>query len=275
VSDAVGEVIAVGPQVSRFGVGARVLGQVITDWRDGDIPAVMHTQTLGMSLPGLLARYAILHEEAAVAAPTNLSDIEAATLPIAALTAWTALVEGWRGAAGETLLIQGTGGVALFALQFATAFGMRCIVTSSSDDKLERAKQLGAWQGINYARQPEWNRVARELTGGRGVDHVLELVGGESLARSVDVLAAEGRISLVGLLGAIESTLPTLPFMRKHLKIFGIAVGHRRAFERMNTAIEYIGIKPVIDSVYLFEEALRAFKRLDEGPFGKIVIDCR
>ena len=172
--------------------------------------------------------------------------------------------------------VGGEGGQLLLGAEaLAVAFGLRTLITSSSDEKLKRAKQLGAWQGINYRTHPDWDEVAREITGGRGVDHVLELVGGDNLARSVNALAPEGRLSLIGLLGATQSMLPTLPFMRKHLRLFGVAVGHRRAFERMNAAIEHIGIKPVIDSVYGFEDAHQAFKRLDEGAFGKIVIDCR
>lgn len=274
VSDAAGEIVAVGSEVRRFSPGARVVGHVITDWIDGDVPSPMHTRTLGMTLPGMLARYAILPEEAAVATPPSLTDVEASTLPIAALTAWSALFEGPRPAPGETLLIQGTGGVALFALQFARLAGMRPIVISSSDEKLERARALGAWQGINYRKIPEWDEVVRELTGGRGVNQVLELVGGDNLARSANALAAEGRLSLIGLLGDATSALPTLPLIRKHLKLFGVAVGHRRSFERMNAAVEQVGLKPVIDSVFPFAEAPAAFDRLGEGPFGKIVIDC-
>ncbi|MFD1984852.1 NAD(P)-dependent alcohol dehydrogenase [Mesorhizobium newzealandense] len=271
-SDAVGEVVAVGGAVTRFQVGQRVLGQVIADWPDGDAPPVLHKHTLGSSLPGMLSEHVIFGEDAAVLAPPSLSDIEAATLPIAALTAWFALAEATRPVAGQTVLVQGTGGVSLFALQFATAFGLRAIVTSSSDEKLERAKKLGAWQGINYRTQPAWDEVARELTNGLGVNHVLEMVGGDNARRSLNALAADGRLSIIGLLGSMELSFPILPFMRNRIVVQGLSIGHRRAFERMNQAIETLAIKPVIDTVFGFDEVPQAMQHLESGPFGKIVI---
>jgi NADPH:quinone reductase-like Zn-dependent oxidoreductase len=279
-SDAAGEVVAAGAAVTRFRPGARVLGQVIADWPDGDAPPVLHKRTLGMSLPGVLATYILLDEDAAVAAPPSLSDEEAACLPIAALTAWSALVETATLVPGETVLIQGTGGVALFALQFAAAFGLRAIVTSSSDAKLARAKELGAWAGINYRSTPAWDEAARALTHGAGVDHVLEMVGGDNMRRSVEALGADGRLSLIGLLGGLEFTLPIAAFLRKRLLLQGISIGSRRAFERMNAAIEASagkagGIKPVIEKVYAFAEAPQAFAHIAQGPFGKIVIALR
>ncbi|RRH95301.1 NAD(P)-dependent alcohol dehydrogenase [Mesorhizobium tamadayense] len=271
-SDAVGELVAVGSDVSRFKVGQRVLGQVIADWPDGDAPPVLHTHTLGSSLPGMLSEYVIFGEDAAVLAPASLSDAEAATLPIAALTAWFALVEATKPVPGETVLIQGTGGVSLFALQFAAAFGLRAIVTSSTDDKLARAKELGAWQVINYREQPAWDEAARELTDGAGVRHVLEMVGGDNARRSLNALGADGRLTVIGLLGGMELSFPIMPFMRNRITVQGISVGHRRAFERMNQAIEALGIKPVIDRVFGFDEVPQAFEHLEKGPFGKIVI---
>ncbi|RUX51568.1 NAD(P)-dependent alcohol dehydrogenase [Mesorhizobium sp. M4A.F.Ca.ET.050.02.1.1] len=247
-SDAVGEVVAVGSDVLRFQVGQRVLGQVLADWPDGDAPPVLHKHTLGSSLPGTLSEYVILGEDAAVLAPPSLSDAEAATLPIAALTAWFALAEATKPVAGETVLIQGTGGVSLFALQFAAAFGLRAIVTSSSDDKLARASKLGAWQVINHRSQPAWDEVAREQTNGAGVKHVLEMIG------------------------SMELNFPILPFLRNRLTVQGISIGHRRSFERMNQAVEALGIKPVIDKVFGFNEVPQAFDCLEKGPFGKVVI---
>ncbi|MER8787082.1 NAD(P)-dependent alcohol dehydrogenase [Mesorhizobium sp. M0983] len=271
-SDAVGEVVAIGGKVSRFGIGQRVLGQVIADWPDGDAPPVLHKHTLGSSLPGTLSEHVLFHEDAAVAAPPSLSDIEASTLPIAALTAWFALVEAAKPIPGETVLIQGTGGVSLFALQFAAAFGLRAIVTSSSDEKLERAKALGAWKGINYRSQPAWDEAARELTNGAGVRHVLEMVGGDNARRSLNALGPDGRLSLIGLLGSMELSFPIIPFLRNRIVVQGISIGHRRAFERMNQAIETLAIKPVIDKLFGFDEVPQAFERLETGPFGKIVI---
>jgi NADPH:quinone reductase-like Zn-dependent oxidoreductase len=271
-SDAVGEVVAVGREVSRFKAGDRVLGQVIADWPDGDAPEVLHKKTLGMTLPGVLSDYVVFGEDAAVAAPPSLGDAEASTLPIAALTAWTALVEMTKSVAGETVLIEGTGGVSLFALQFAVAFGLKAIVTSSNDDKLARARELGAWKTINYRSQPDWDEAVRAATGGRGVDHVLEVVGGDNMRRSVNALAADGRISLIGILADTGFTLSIVPFIRNRLTIQGISIGSRRAFERMNEAIEALAVKPVIDTIYPFEEVPRAFEHLGRGPFGKVVV---
>ncbi|CDX15753.1 Alcohol dehydrogenase zinc-binding domain protein [Mesorhizobium sp. ORS 3324] len=271
-SDAVGEVVAVGSAVSRFRIGQRVLGQVIADWPDGDAPQVLHKHTLGSSLSGMLSEHVVFGEDAAVLAPPSLSDVEAATLPIAALTAWFAMAEATRPVPGQTILIQGTGGVSLFALQFAAAFGLRAIVTSSSDEKLERAASLGAWQTINYRTRPAWDEAARERTDGLGVNHILEMVGGDNARRSLNALAADGRLSVIGLLGAMEISFPVLPFMRNRIVVQGISIGHRRSFERMNQAIETLGIKPVIDKVFRFDELPQAFGHLEKGPFGKIVI---
>jgi len=271
-SDAVGEVVAVGGAVSRFKVGQRVLGQVIADWPDGDAPAVLHQHTLGSSLPGMLSQHVVFGEDAAVPAPASLSDVEAATLPIAALTAWFAMAEATKPVPGQTILIQGTGGVSLFALQFAAAFGLRAIVTSSGDEKLKRARDLGAWRTINYRAQPAWDEAARAMTDGLGVNHVLEMVGGDNARLSLNALAADGRLSIIGLLGAMEISFPILPFMRNRITVQGLSIGHRRAFERMNQAIEALGIKPVIDKVYGFDEVPRALQHLEKGAFGKIVI---
>ncbi|RUW24681.1 MULTISPECIES: NAD(P)-dependent alcohol dehydrogenase [unclassified Mesorhizobium] len=271
-SDAVGEIVAIGSAVSRFQVGQRVLGQVIADWPDGDAPPVLHRHTLGSSLPGTLSEHVVFGEDAAVLAPPSLSDIEAATLPIAALTAWFAMTEATRPVPGQTILIQGTGGVSLFALQFAAAFGLRAIVTSSSDEKLKRAKELGAWQVINYRTQPAWDEAARKLTDGLGVNHILEMVGGDNARRSLNALAADGRLSIIGLLGATEISFPVVPLMRNRIVVQGISIGHRRSFERMNQAIEALRIKPVVDKVYGFDDVPQAFGHLEKGPFGKIVI---
>jgi NADPH:quinone reductase-like Zn-dependent oxidoreductase len=272
VSDAVGEVVGRGDAVTRFKIGDRVLGQVITDWIDGAGPAVLHQATLGMSLPGVMADYVVFGEEAAVQAPPSLNDAEAATLPIAALTAWSALFEMGKAIPGETVLIQGTGGVSLFALQFAEAFGLRAVVTSSSDEKLALAKAMGAWRTINYRTRQDWDAAVLEATDGRGVNHVIEVVGGENLGRSIETMAAGGRLSLIGILAGINFTASIPPVMRNRLTIQGISIGHRRGFERMNAAIEAAGIKPVIDRVYGFDEVPQAFEHLSRGPFGKIVI---
>ena len=269
-SDAVGEVVAIGPEVTRFRVGDRVLGQVIADWADGDGPPVLHKQTLGISLPGVLARHVVFGEDAAVMAPGSLSDQEAATLPIAALTAWSAMVESGQSRPGTTVLIEGTGGVALFALQFALAFGQVPILLSRHADKLERARMLGAKLCVDTSANPDWTAQVRTLAGGR--DHVLELIGDANLRQSIETVAAGGRVSLIGQLAGTELSVPTPVLTRNRITLQGIATGSRRQFERMNVAIEALGIRPVIDAVYPFEAVHKAFEHQRRGPFGKVVV---
>ncbi len=273
-SDMAGEVVGVGPDVSRFRPGDRVLGHFWTQWIDNAPPTGMerHGQSLGGPLPGMLSQYVVLHEDSAVAAPVSLSDEEASTLPIAALTAWFALVVTGPVNAGDTVLIQGTGGVALFGLQFALALGAQTIITSRSGDKLNRAKALGATTVIDTSLTPDWASIAREATAGKGVDHIMEMIGGDNLIRSTDLLAAGGRIALIGFLDGQMLQLPAVSMMLKRSILQGISVGHRRAFEDMNRAIDELGIKPVIDAIYPFAAALSAFDHLKRGPFGKVVI---
>lgn len=271
-SDMAGEIVAVGAGVRRFRIGDRVVGHAVTDWIDGQGPAVLHQSLLSGALPGVLGEYVILGEDAAVAVPPTLTDQEAATLPIAGLTAWSALVEVGQVVRGQTILIQGTGGVALFALQFAALFGLRPIVTSSSDAKLARASALGAWRTVNYRTTPDWDDAVIDMTGGAGVDHVLELAGGEGLRRSINALAIGGRLLLIGILAGTESVLPTVMITRKRITLHGIAVGHRRAFERMIDVVAGQSVRPVIEANYPFDDAPAAFAHLAQGPLGKIVI---
>jgi NADPH:quinone reductase-like Zn-dependent oxidoreductase len=220
-----------------------------------------------------LAEYIVLDEQALVAKPDYLTDDEAATLPIAALTAWYALVEKAELKEGQTVLIQGTGGVSIFGLQLATALGAKAIVTSSSEEKLARAKALGAVHGINYARVPNWEEAVLDLTSQKGVDHVLEVVGGDSLARSIKAVKVTGQISVIGLLERPTSAIEILPMLHKEIVIRGIGgAGPRRAFEEMNNAFTKFQLRPVIDRVYAFGEALSAFRHLERGAFGKVVI---
>lgn len=274
VSDMAGEVVAVGAHVSRFKVGDRVLGNFWTQWIDGEPPREMarHGLSLGGPLPGMLAEYVTLHEEIAVKAPVSLTVEEASTLPVAALTAWSALIETGHLKAGQTVLVQGTGGVALFGLQFAKAFGARVIVTSRNADKLERAKALGAFGVIDTGADPDWSAAALNLTDGRGVDHVLELIGGDNISQSAAALASGGRIAQIGFMKGSEIVLSAVPMMLKRAIVQGISVGHRRSFEDMNCAIDKHSIKPVIDKVYAFEDVRAAFDHLERGPFGKVVI---
>lgn len=277
VSDMAGEVVSVGAGVSRFRQGDRVVGNFWTTWLDGEAPPDMsrHGSSLGGPLPGMLAEYVVLHEDIAVAAPASLSDIEASTLPIAGLTAWFALIETGRTKPGQTVLVQGTGGVALFGLQIARAAGANVIVTSRSAAKLERAKKLGAWAVIDTAATPQWSDAALDLTGGRGVDHVLELIGGDNIAQSAAALASGGRISQIGFLKDADITLSVVPMMLKRAIVQGVTVGHRRALEDMVQAFDTLALKPVIDRSYPFAETRAAFDHLERGPFGKVVIDIR
>ncbi|NVN37494.1 zinc-dependent alcohol dehydrogenase family protein [Komagataeibacter swingsii] len=275
VSDMAGEVVATGDGVSRFRIGDRVLGNFWTQWIDGEPPREMtrHGLSLGGPLPGVLAEYVLLREDVAVTAPASLTDQEASTLPIAGLTAWFALVETGKLKAGDTVLVEGTGGVALFGLQIARAFGARAIVTSRSAEKLKRVEILGMCDVIDTSATPDWSTVALDLTGGAGVDHVLELIGGDNISQSLAALASGGRIAQIGFLNGTEIRFSAVPMMLKRAIIQGITVGHRRAFEDMVRAIDARGIKPVIDEIYSFDAAPEAFNHLERGPFGKIVID--
>lgn len=274
VSDMAGEIAAVGKGVTRFAIGDRVMGNFWTQWIDGAPPPEMlhHGHSLGGPLPGVLADYVVIGEDVAVRAPTTLSDEEASTLPIAALTAWFALAETGQLKAGQTVLVQGTGGVALFGLQIATALGARVIVTTRDARKLEKAKALGAFHGIDTSVTPTWATDALNATGGNGVDHILETIGGDNLRQSLEALAIGGRISQIGFLAGSDLTLAAVPLMLRRAVIQGISVGHRRAFEAMSTAFERHRIKPVIEHVYAFDEARAAFAHLDRGPFGKVVV---
>ena len=275
VADGVGRVVACGENVTRFRVGDRVMTHYATRWIDGEPREDEATHTLGNTISGALAECIVMDQETVVSTPDCLTDEEAATLPCAAVTAWYALVDKGELHAGETVLIQGTGGVSLFGLQIASALGARVIVTSSSDEKLGRVKSLGASDVINYVRTPEWEKVALELTAGKGVDHILEVVGGKSLVRSLGAIRAGGHIAVIGILESFTSDLPIFSILQKQVVLRGHVVGPRRAFEQMNEAFAKWKIHPVIDAVYPFEEALTAYRHLDRGPFGKIVIRIR
>jgi NADPH:quinone reductase-like Zn-dependent oxidoreductase len=275
-SDAVGEVVAVGEGVTRFCVGDRVMGIYIPKWDygDGSGPEGKYV-SMGGPLPGVLAEYRVFNEQAVVATPSYLTDQEASTLPIAAVTAWTALFDHARLEPGQTVLVEGTGGVSIFALQLATAAGARVIVTSSSDEKLARAKELGASNGINYVQHPDWEKQVLELTSGRGVNVIIEVVGGDNVRHSTAALARNGHIALIGLMEGLSLTADIPMMLRQRSAIRGVLVGSRRSFERLNDALEIMRIHPVIDKVYPFSEAVAAFEHLSRGAFGKVVIDAR
>ncbi|MBI1396670.1 MAG: zinc-binding dehydrogenase [Betaproteobacteria bacterium] len=272
-SDACGKVVAVGEDVTRFRVGDRAIPVYTQGWHDGmPTPEQRTRRTLGAPLSGVLQEYVCVPAEDAVRVPAHLSDREAATLPIAALTAWSTLQEGGV-KSGDAVLVQGTGGVALFALQFAKLAGATAIVLSSSDEKLERAKALGADVGINYRTTPDWEGPVRDATGGRGVDIVVETAG-STLTKSVASLAFGGFVGVVGFVGGYEATLPLRALIGPMIRVQGIAVGSRARFEAMNRAIERHGLRPVIDSVRPLERAAEAFGMMARGAqFGKLVVD--
>ncbi|MCU0870661.1 MAG: NAD(P)-dependent alcohol dehydrogenase [Burkholderiales bacterium] len=272
-SDACGEVVAVGEDVTRFAVGDRAVPVYTQGWHDGKpTPEQRTRRTLGAPLSGVLQEYVAVPAEDAVTVPQHLSDAEAATLPIAALTAWSTLQEG-DVKTGDTVLVQGTGGVALFALQFAKLAGAKVIVISSSDEKLARAKALGADVGINYRATPDWHVAVKEATGGRGVDIIVETVGA-SLDKSLGAVAFGGFIGVIGFVAGYEAKIPLRAVIGPMIRVQGIAVGSRTRFEAMNRAIAQHGLKPVIDSTFSLADGADAFRRLEKGAhFGKIVID--
>lgn len=272
-SDVAGSVVAVGQRVTRFEEGENVIGTFWAGWVDGEWPPT--ARVVGGSLPGVLAQYVLLHEDWLVRAPGTLDAAMASTLPCAGLTAWFALVEKGGLHAGQTVLIQGTGGVALFGVQLARAHGARVIVTSAGEDKRRKVLELGASHAIDRNAHPQWDVLAREFTGGRGVDHVFELAGGENLAASLRALRQGGRISVIGVLGDHAMTFQTVPMLLTRPVIQGIGVGHRRALEDLVRAVDAIELKPVIDHRYAFEQLPQALEHLKRGAFGKIVVQAR
>jgi NADPH:quinone reductase-like Zn-dependent oxidoreductase len=209
-----------------------------------------------------------------VKVPEHLSHVEAATLPCAAVTAWSALATQGDVGPGDTVLVQGTGGVSLFALQLARILGARVIATSSSDEKLERVRELGAWAVVNYVDEPEWGKKARELTGGVGVDHVVEVGGGGTIAQSLKAIRIGGQISVIGNLAGGSTELSLIPILMQNVRLQGIIVGSREGFEAMNRAIAQHELRPVVDRVFPFAETPEAFRYVAAGKhFGKVCIE--
>jgi NADPH:quinone reductase-like Zn-dependent oxidoreductase len=270
-SDGAGEIVAVGPGVTGLSKGARVASTFFQRWDDGQCSAEAMASALGGALDGVLAEEAVLSSDGVVPIPGHLSFEEAATLPCAALTAWNALAEAARVKAGDTVLLLGTGGVSIFALQFARLMGARVIIISSSDAKLERAKALGAAHTINYRTTPDWDRAVLDLTNGTGVDATVEVGGAGTLPKSINATRIAGTISLIGVLAGGQ--IDPAQFMRRSIKMQGIYVGSRRMFLEMNRAIAFAGLKPVIDRTFPFEKAKDAYHTMQAaGHFGKIVI---
>lgn len=273
LSDGVGDVIATGDAVTRFKIGDRVAGTFFRGWFDGP-PTPESRVSLGAAgIDGMLADRAVLHADNAVRVPAHLTDEEAATLPCAGVTAWHAVTAVGQVQPGGSVLALGTGGVSIFALQFGRAMGARVILTSSSEEKLERARAMGASVLINYRRTPDWEKEVLKATDGRGVDCIVEVGGPGTLARSMEAVGFAGRIALIGAVAGFQGETNPRPLMRKGASLHGIFVGSRAMFERMNAAIETNAIRPVIDRVFDFADAHAAYAHLKSGAhFGKIVI---
>ena len=270
-SDGAGEVVEVGEGVSKYKPGDRVVATFFQDWEGGGITGDVMASAMGGAIDGILTEYAVLEERGLLPIPAHMSYEEAATLPCAALTAWNALAEIGQLKAGETVLLLGTGGVSIFALQFARMHGARVIITSSSDEKLARAREMGAWQTINYRQHPDWENVVMEMTDGRGADHVVEVGGAGTVSRSIEAVRIGGTVAMIGVL--TDGSLNPTAVMRKSVRLQGLYVGSRQMFERMNAAIVADGLHPVIDATFDFSEARQAFHHMESAKhFGKIVV---
>lgn len=274
LSDGAGTVMTIGEDVTRWKVGDRVISNFFPGWVDGPFnPAYLANSYGGGASNGMLTEHRVVDQGSLVAVPAHLSLEEASTLPCAGLTAWHALFERGGIKAGDTVLVQGTGGVALFGLQLATAMGAKVIVTSSSDAKLARVTALGAWQTINYRTHPDWEKVALEMTGGRGVDHILELGGPDTYDRSIAAIAAGGKIAQIGVLTGFVSHPNILPLQFKNASINGICVGSAAQLQRLTQFMAQHNIHPVIDAQFAFEDAPKAYAQLASAShFGKLVV---
>jgi NADPH:quinone reductase-like Zn-dependent oxidoreductase len=273
MSDGAGDVVAVGEGVTRVKVGDRVAGIFFQNWISGTLTREKMKSDLGGGIDGMLAEYVVLNQDGLVVLPDHLSYQAGATLPCAAVTAWHSLVTKGNISADDTLLLLGTGGVSIFALLFAKIYGARVIITSSSDEKLAQAKQLGADETINYKTTPDWERKVYELTGRTGVDHVIEVGGAGTLPKTLQAVRVSGRVSLIGLLSGKGNAIDPMPILFKSLTVQGIYVGSREMFEAMNQAISQHQLQPIIDRVFAFAEAPAAYRYLQSGAhFGKVVI---
>ena len=272
-SDGAGEVVEVGEEVTRVQPGDRVCGTFAQKWISGEPTRERLRSTLGGPLDGTLAELAVFDQEGVVKFPGHLSYEEASTLPCAAVTAWSALVTEGGLKGGDTVLVQGTGGVSLFALQFAKILGARVIATSSQDEKLERVRRMGADGLINYREVPDWGKRVKELTDGIGADNVVEVGGAGTLAQSLQAVRFGGTISLIGNLSGTKTEILLTHIFMQRIRLNGILVGHRESFEAMNRAIALHEIRPVIDLIFSLEEAPTAFEHMAAGGhFGKIVV---
>jgi NADPH:quinone reductase-like Zn-dependent oxidoreductase len=273
LSDGAGEILAIGDGISDWKPGDRVAGTFFQNWIRGPLHKGVSESALGGAIDGVLAEQVVFSAEGVVRVPDHLDFAEAATLPCAALTAWNALVFQGRVAASDTVLLQGTGGVSLFALQFAKMHGARVIITSGSDDKLARARELGAEEAVNYRTTPDWEREVFHRTGKTGVQHVVEVGGADTFAKSLATLAPGGTISVIGGVSGFSTQTPLIDIIGRNALIRGIYVGNREMFASMNSAIARHRLKPVIDRRFSFAEAADAYRHLQSGAhFGKVVI---
>jgi NADPH:quinone reductase-like Zn-dependent oxidoreductase len=272
LSDGAGEVTALGEGASRFRVGDRVVAAFMPGWSDGPPTEEKTRSALGADVQGMLAEEVVLPEAGLLPVPSHLSFEEAATLPCAAVTAWNALVETGGIRPGDSVLVQGTGGVSIFALQFARQAGARVIATSSSEAKLARVREMGAAELINYKTTPAWDKRVRELTSGQGVDMIVEVGGAGTLPLSTRAVKLGGYIALIGVLTGAGDFNP-IPLLMKNIRLQGIFVGSAQMFASMLRAIEVSQLRPVVDRVFPFDQAVPALKYLESGAhFGKVVI---
>jgi NADPH:quinone reductase-like Zn-dependent oxidoreductase len=272
-SDGCGEVVSVGDGVAAFKTGDRVAGSFFQKWISGPFAREYGASALGGAIDGVLTRFRVFDQEGLLRIPEHLTFAEGATLPCAGLTAWNALVPTGHLQAGDTVLLLGTGGVSIFGLQFAKMHGARVIITSSSDEKLARAKSLGADQTINYKTTPDWDKEVLRLTDGLGVDIVLEVGGGETFARSMNSVRTSGQIAVIGVLSGVAGTVPVGLIGFQTLRVNGIFVGSAAMFEDMNRAIGANHLHPVVDRLFPFDQTADALRFVQSAQhFGKIVI---
>ena len=274
LSDGAGTGEAVGPAVDEFKPGDRVTACFFLDWPAGQATEHAMESDSGRARDGMLQEYRVIPVSGLVHTPANLSDAEAASLTCAGLTAWSAIVRLGCAEPGDAILTQGTGGVSLFALQFAKMNGCRVAITSSSDEKIERAQDLGADQGINYAATEDWGIAAKRWAGGDGVDNVVELGGTETMKQSLIAVRPGGTLSLIGVLSGATTGNVLLPFIvSRDVRLQGVTVGPKDAMQQMCKAIETAGMKPVIDRVFPLTDAAEAYRHLASGKhFGKVCI---
>jgi len=272
ISDGVGMVVETGSEVSLLEVNDRVAGLFLPNWQEGKLSPAKLVKPLGGRLnDGVLQEYIVFDESAVIKVPAFLSDAAAATLPCAGLTAWHGIIEKGKIGPGQTVLIQGTGGIASFSTQFALMSGAKVILLSSSDEKLALAGKMGVQHLINYRSSPAWESEVLALTNGLGVDHVVEVVGSDHINRSIEVVALDGTISLIGLIDGFYGNINTAKIMSKQIRLQGIEVGSKEMFARMNKALDVNQISPIVDKVYAFEDAREALNDLEKGThFGKI-----